>query len=85
MLNKISEIFASWRIQYDPNKEQSELAAERIKICDGCENKQEVPVIHCGLCGCLLKSKIYSPNIGACPQDKWRDAEEKYYKQNNNE
>lgn len=80
MLNKVAEIFQSWRIQYDPNMEQSELAARRIQICNECENKKEVPVIHCGLCGCLLKSKIYSPNIGACPKDKWRDAEETFLK-----
>lgn len=70
-MNKIEEIFKSWKIAYNPNDLQSELAAARMEICDTCEYKREIPLIHCGECGCALKAKVYSPKIGACPKGKW--------------
>jgi hypothetical protein len=70
-MNKIVEIFKAWNIAFNPNDSQSALAAKRIEICNSCENKKEVPIIHCGLCGCALKAKIYSPVENACPAGKW--------------
>lgn len=80
-MNKVEEIFTSWRIAIDPNQEQKELASERIKICDECEFKKTFPIIHCGECGCALKGKIFSPVKGACPKNKWSKVDEKYLSQ----
>ena len=33
-MNRIVEIFKAWGIAYDPTKEQSDLAASRMLICD---------------------------------------------------
>ena len=77
-MTKIEEIFHSWRIALDPNEQQSELASERIKICDEFEFKNTIPIIHCGECGCALKGKIFSPVKGACPHNKWIEVEEKF-------
>lgn len=71
-MNKIAEIFKAWGIMFNPNDSQAELAAARMQICDSCENKKTVPIIHCGLCGCALKAKIYSPVKNACPAEKWK-------------
>ena len=70
-MNKIEEIFKAWGIMLDPNDIQSELARKRMEICDGCDSKRTAPFSHCGQCGCVLKAKVYSPKIGACPRGKW--------------
>ena len=75
-MNKISEIFAAWGIMYNPNDAQADLASKRIEICNSCENKRESPFIHCSLCGCALKAKIYSPVQGACPAQKWDEVDQ---------
>jgi hypothetical protein len=80
-MNKIEEIFKSWAIMFNPDDAQSALAAERIQICEGCEHKRTTPFIHCGLCGCALKSKIYSPVKGACPDNRWAEVDEKHLNQ----
>jgi hypothetical protein len=77
-MNKIEEIFKSWAISASPDQEQSKLAADRIQICDTCENKKEEPYVHCGLCFCALKAKIFSPVIGACPAGKWNEVDKKH-------
>jgi hypothetical protein len=77
-MNKIQEIFTAWSIAFDPNQAQSDLASERISICNECEFKNTIPIIHCGKCGCALKAKIFSPVKGACPENKWIEVEEKY-------
>lgn len=74
-MNKIEEIFKAWGIMFNPTDAQSELAAERMQICDDCDSKRTTPIIHCGECGCALKAKVYSPVIGACPRGKWTAAE----------
>jgi hypothetical protein len=74
-MNKIQEIFKAWGIMFNPDDIQSELAAARMEICDTCESKRTTPVIHCSVCGCALKAKIYSPKIGACPMGKWTAVE----------
>jgi hypothetical protein len=82
-MNKIEEIFKAWGIMFNPNDAQSELAAARMEICDKCDSKKTIPIIHCGECGCSLKAKVYSPKIGACPKDKWLDVE-KYWENEKN-
>jgi hypothetical protein len=71
-MNKVEEIFKSWSIAFNPNDEQFEKAQKRLQICNACENKKEGALgSYCGLCGCLLKAKIYSPEENACPIQKW--------------
>lgn len=70
-MNKIVEIFKSWNIAYNPNDVQSKLASDRIEICNNCEFKKDKPLIHCAVCGCALKAKIYTPVKGACPKGYW--------------
>ena len=74
-MNKFIEILRSWGIQLNPNEKQSKLAEARIAICDTCEHKKTSPTIHCGVCGCLLKSKIFSPVENACPEGKWAEVD----------
>ena len=78
-MNKIVEIFKAWGIAFNPNDSESELAAKRMEICDGCDFKRTSPIIYCSECDCALKVKIYSPAIGACPKDKWVDVEMEYF------
>jgi hypothetical protein len=80
-MTKIEEIFKAWAISFNPDDAQSALAAERIQICEGCEHKRTTPFIHCGLCGCALKAKIYSPVKGACPDNRWAEVDEKHLNQ----
>jgi rubredoxin len=82
-MNKIEEIFKAWGIMFNPNDAQSELAAARMEICDGCEFKETIPFNRCSVCGCALKAKVYSPKMGACPKAKWMEIEHNWYQQNN--
>jgi hypothetical protein len=84
-MNKIEEIFKAWGIMFNPKDIQTELAAARMEICDGCDSKKTTPIIHCGECGCLLKAKIYSPKIGACPRGKWTAVEMAWENKKNKE
>jgi hypothetical protein len=77
---KVKEIFSAWGIMFNPNDAQAELATERIQICNMCENKRNEPVIHCGMCGCALKAKVFSPVNGACPAGKWAEVDDKFLK-----
>jgi hypothetical protein len=71
-MNKLQEIFKAWNIAFDPNNEQSELAAKRIDICNSCEFKvTNLGINRCSICGCALKGKVFSPVQGACPKGKW--------------
>ena len=80
-MNKFIEILKSWGIQLNPNEKQSKLAEARIAICDTCEHKKTSPTIHCGVCGCLLKSKIFSPVENACPEGKWAEVDKSMSKE----
>jgi hypothetical protein len=70
-MNRVVEIFKAWGIAFNPNDEQAKLASQRLQICDKCEFKRDKPVIHCSVCGCALKAKIYTPVKGACPKGFW--------------
>ena len=90
IFSKAKEIFEAWAISFNPDHEQAELAQERILICNTCENKVLEPYIHCGLCGCALKAKIYTPKTfmdegGSCPAKKWMQVETEYLNKFNNE
>ena len=67
---KIVEIAKAWIAAADPTPEQKEIAEYRIKICGECPHKEAV---RCGLCGCPLQKKIFSPKPGpeACPDKRW--------------
>jgi len=95
-MNKINEIFTSWRISFDPTVPQAELASERIQICEVCEHKETVEIVNidiftrCNLCGCALKAKIFTPKTyldegGSCPIMNWADLEEQYLKKKKND
>ena len=94
-INKIKEIFTAWKISFDPTLEQSELASERIQICNECEHKETVAVgefdifTRCNLCGCALRAKIFTQNTyldhsGTCPIMKWAETEDRYLKNKKN-
>lgn len=71
-MNKLQEIFQAWNIAFDPNNEQSELAAKRIEICNTCDKKVvNLGIKRCSVCGCALKGKVFSPVKGACPEGRW--------------
>lgn len=75
-MNKLIEITKSWIIATNPTKEQKEIAEYRSLICDKCPHLNYIRSIDmhtCGLCGCPLKGKIYSP-VGpeACPDKRWK-------------
>ena len=56
------------------------IPVQRIEICNSCEfKKTTLKVNTCGVCGCLLKGKIFSPNVGACPRKKWGEIDQKMY------
>lgn len=77
-MNKAVEIFKAWATMFNPNSVQVDLALERVQICESCEYKKISPMVHCELCDCPLKAKIYSPLKGACPAGKWDEIDEKH-------
>ncbi len=83
-MKKIIEIFKAWGIMLNPNELQDGLALKRMEICNQCDDRVDSPFIHCGICKCPLKAKVYASSIGACPKNKWISVElewqEKYKK-----
>ena len=75
-MNKLQEIFKAWNIAFDPNREQADLAAKRIEICNSCDKKvTNLGINRCSVCGCSLKGKVFSPVKGACPEGKWDEVD----------
>jgi len=71
-MNKIEEIVSAWAISIKPTEGQLERAKIRYEICKGCEYIQDNFYGEtCNLCGCILKKKIFSPRVPACPIKKW--------------
>jgi hypothetical protein len=73
---KLVEIAKAWIAAANPTPEQQRIANIRISICDSCPNKKPLPqfnIYSCGLCGCPLDKKIFSPLSGeqACPDKRW--------------
>ena len=88
-MNKIEEIFKAWRIAFNPNDAQADLATKRIQICDECEFKDTITAVgiglitRCKVCGCALKAKIFTPVTyldrgGSCPHGKWTEVEKEW-------
>lgn len=74
---KLVEIAKAWIAAANPTPEQELIANYRISICDGCPNKsyqKHLDIYVCGLCGCPLDKKIFSPLPGeqACPDKRWK-------------
>lgn len=79
----VKEIVSAWISKIKPKETQKELAEERAKICNGCDDVGEVidnarGTKYCKNCGCLLEAKIYSYKEGACPKGKWDEVDRKY-------
>jgi hypothetical protein len=73
---KIVEIAKAWIIAANPSPEQKEIAEYRAEICDECPHKKHIQAANmyiCGLCGCPLNKKIFSPSPGqeSCPDKRW--------------
>jgi hypothetical protein len=84
----MEEVFKSWGILYNPNDNRNELASKRIEVCNSCPNKKEIDGVRnvCSLCGCMLKLKVFTQEIGQCPDNRWTDIESEHikYKSKNN-
>ena len=83
MIPNYKEIFDSWIISVNPNDTQKELAQKRLDICKGCEHKKETIKGYkwstiCGLCGCPLSKKVFSPLFNPCPAEKWDAVDSSY-------
>ncbi len=77
-MNKLMEIASSWIAAVNPTEEQKELAEKRLSVCYDCEYKRHNKLTglhYCGVCGCPLAAKIFSPLPGkkACPKEKWEE------------
>lgn len=74
MLSKFLEITKSWITAINPSDEQQLVADQRIAVCNTCDFRKYNDVgdfFYCGLCGCVLKGKIYSPVEKSCPDNRW--------------
>jgi hypothetical protein len=78
MFKKFKEITSAWITAANPTPKEKKLAETRAAVCNGCEfRKKNTAVIdfyYCGLCGCPLEKKIFSPinkKTNPCPESKW--------------
>ncbi len=74
---KIVEIAKAWIAAANPTPEQQQIAEHRISICEQCPHREYhkyVDIHVCGLCGCPLNKKIFTPVKGpdACPDKRWK-------------
>ena len=74
---KIVEIAKAWIAAANPTPEQKTIADHRITICERCPHRNYIKAADahtCGLCGCPLSKKIFSPLPGekACPDKRWK-------------
>ena len=75
MLN-IIEIVKALIISFNPNPKQRDIANERAETCKTCPHIKyytHIDTHMCGICGCPISSKIFSPQSGqkACPDSRW--------------
>lgn len=71
---KFVEIAKAWLAAANPTSEQQALADSRISICNKCPHRKytkQFDTHTCGLCGCPLNKKIFSP-INSCPDKRWK-------------
>ena len=64
---QVRAAFDGWRNVVRKNAAIENLAAERMRICDGCEYQKAYT---CGLCGCPLKAKSRAVDA-KCPDSRW--------------
>jgi hypothetical protein len=77
---KIVEIAKAWIAAANPTPEQKALAEERAAICGECPHrnnswyvKDNKDIWTCGLCGCPLSKKLFTPaGPDACPDKRWK-------------
>ena len=62
-----------------PTESQKELAELRMGVCNSCQHKETFAIVRCGLCGCPLGGKVYSPVPNACPAKKWEAVEKEFF------
>ena len=73
---KIVEIAKAWIAAANPTPKQQAIAEYRISVCNKCPHRQyekRFDTHTCGLCGCPLSKKIFSPVEGkqSCPDARW--------------
>ena len=73
---KIVEIAKAWIAAANPTPKQQAIAEYRISVCSKCPYRQyekRFDTHTCGLCGCPLSKKIFSPVEGkqSCPDARW--------------
>lgn len=59
------------RLLEDPTVAPRAVAAERLKICEGCDRYRPESKI-CEICGCYMPLKTTMANM-KCPIDKWEE------------
>ena len=74
---KIVEIAKAWIAAANPTPKQQQTANYRISVCETCPHRSYIKTADthtCGLCGCPLNKKIFSPKPGleACPDKRWK-------------
>ena len=74
---KIVEIAKAWIAASNPTPEQKMVAEYRASVCDECPHKEyhkHLDIHVCGMCGCPLSKKIFTPVNGpdACPDKRWK-------------
>ncbi len=78
MFKKFKTIASAWIEAENPSPESKALAERRAAVCNGCEFRKKnttlIDFYYCGLCGCPLSKKIFSPvdpETNPCPEKKW--------------
>ena len=71
------DIIRAWWIASNPTPAQSQLAQNRLKICNGCDSMVESVVFKfkCKECGCPIGKKIFTDKMGTCDLHKWDKVE----------
>lgn len=71
------DIIRAWWIAEHPTPQQSQLAQNRLKICNGCDSMVESVVFKfkCKECGCPIGKKIFTDKMGTCDLHKWDKVE----------
>jgi len=69
----VKQILEAWAVSFNPSDKQAEIAAKRLEVCDGCENKlkNRFGVFVCIECGCVLSKKAFTQAHNPCPIGKW--------------
>jgi hypothetical protein len=72
MFSKLKEIIEAYSIMMSPDDRQTQIAMERLMVCNECPaNKvNSAGIRYCGECGCVIKAKVFSTK-NSCPLNKW--------------